>query len=103
MKILIRIVISCAIFAFIAVAPWFLFEASRLTMRGEAIGIYNIGSTSTAQNIWWLMGLTLILWLPLSLLIAWYASSTFFKRTKAKAKITLSDLARLKEESDKKA
>ena len=88
MKILIRIIFSCAIFAFITIAPWFLFEASRLTMRGEAIGIYNISSASTAQSIWWLMGLTLIFWLPLSLIFAWYASSTFFNRTRAKAKIT---------------
>jgi hypothetical protein len=78
---LIRWTIAATIFAILAYLPWHYWETARHVMRHEVSGRLGMDAQSAA-SIWWLMGISLIIWLPVSLLIAWGVSRAFLRLTK---------------------
>ncbi|MBO9739276.1 hypothetical protein J7432_09635 [Xanthomonas axonopodis pv. begoniae] len=85
MERFLRGLFATILFAALAYLPWYYWEASRLVMRGEApAGKMRIGSQSAGEAIWWLMGLGMLLWVPLSLVIAGVASLAFLALTRTK-------------------
>ncbi|KRG44427.1 hypothetical protein ARC20_08380 [Stenotrophomonas panacihumi] len=77
-----RWIFAAIIFSALAYLPWHYWELAQLVMHGEApegtMGIY----ASNAQSIWWLMGLGMIIWVPLSLALAVWASWAFMQLTR---------------------
>lgn len=77
-----RWIFATVIFAALAYLPWYYWEAAQLVMNGEApkgtMGIYE----NNARSIWWLMGLGMIIWVPLSLALAGWASWAFMQLTR---------------------
>jgi hypothetical protein len=78
---LLRRAIATILFLGIAYFPWYYWETARQVMRGErpegALGLDAQG----AASLWWLMGMGLIVWLPVTLAVAFLAARFFLSRT----------------------
>jgi hypothetical protein len=91
---ILRRTLAVLIFAAIAYLPWHYWQTAGHVMNGELPkGTMGMDAHSAA-SAWWLMGMSVVVWLPLSLVVAWVVARVFLSLTEIRQTVDLAELAR---------
>ncbi|MBG9390103.1 hypothetical protein [Caenimonas aquaedulcis] len=72
--------LAVVLFAAIVGFPWVYWEAARMVMRDEApASLAWLVSKRHAESVWWGMGLSFIVWAPLSVMLGGAVGFFFLK------------------------